>query len=146
MKIHWKAVAIAPAFIPALFSLGFVLSTSGGNRLTGFLILFGIGAIVSYGATLALLLPAMKLAARTRPLDTLRVAILGAILGALVYLPLGWIMYRGSGVDSGPPTGSFGAFLIGQLTEPLLLSFPIAGVVTASLYWVLSGQQEKKEE
>jgi hypothetical protein len=60
MKIHWKALLIAPAFIPALFSLGFVLSTSGGNRIAGFLILFAIGAVISYGATLALLLPVLR--------------------------------------------------------------------------------------
>lgn len=142
MKIHWKALLIAPAFIPALFSLGFVLSTSGGDRFAGFLIIFAIGAVVSYGTTLALLLPAMKFAARSRPLDTPRVAMLGAFLGALAYIPLAWIMHRAGGPDSGPPTRSFGEFLIGQITEPLFFSFPIAGLVTASLYWILSGQQE----
>jgi len=146
MKIHWKALLIAPAFIPALFSLGFVLSTSGGNRIAGFLILFAIGAVISYGATLVLLLPALKFAARSRPLDTPRVAIVGAILGTLIFLPLGWIMYNASGPDSGPPVGSFAEYMIGQLTEPLLLSFPIAGLVTATLYWILSGQSANRPE
>ena len=30
--------------------------------------------------------------------------------------------------------------------EPLLLSFPIAGLVTATLYWILSGQSANRPE
>ena len=141
MKIDWRALLLAPIFIPALYSLAFVMSTSGGDRLMGFLILFAIGCVISYGATLAMLLPALLVAARLFMLDMRRVCMLGAALGALAWLPLGWIMHRASGPDSGPPTETFGAYLVAQLADPLMLSFPIAGLVTAALYWVLAGRQ-----
>ena len=140
MKIDWKALLLAPAFIPAAYSLAFILTTSGGNRLLGFLFFFVIGSIISYGATVILLLPALHIATRFTRLDTFRVAVLGAMLGMLTYLPAGWIFYRGSGDDSGPPSGTFAAYLIDQITDPITLSFPVAGLVTAALYWVLSGQ------
>ncbi len=144
MKIDWKALLLAPAFIPAAYSLAFILTTSGGNRLLGFLFFFAIGGIVSYGATVILLLPALHLAARVTTLDTFRVAVLGALLGVLTYLPVGWIFYRSSGEDSGPPSGTFAAHLIDQISDPITLSFPVAGLVTAALYWVLSGQGTRR--
>ncbi len=141
MKIDWRALLLAPAFIPALYSLAFVMSTSGGDRLMGFLILFAIGCVISYGATLTMLLPALLVAARLFVLDMPRVCLLGAALGSLAWLPLAWIMHRAGGPDSGPALETFGAYLVAQLADPMTLSFPIAGLVTAALYWVLAGRQ-----
>ncbi len=141
MKIDWRALLLAPVFIPTLYCLAFVMSASGGDWLMDFLIIFAIGCVVSYGATLLLLLPVLLVAARIFTLNMPRVCMLGATLGGLTYLPLGWLMYRTSGPDSGPPTATFIDQILAQLADPLTLSFPVAGLVTAALYWVFAGRQ-----
>jgi hypothetical protein len=46
-----------------------------------------------------------------------------------------------SGPDSGPPEESFLAFFTRWVSDPsimLFLIFPVAGLITAAVYWALS--------
>ena len=142
MKIDRKALLLAPLPFPALCSLLFVATTSGGNPLMGFLILFAIGAAIAYLATLGLLLPALALATRLTAMNAAKAAILGDALGLILFLPLEWIMWRASGADSGPPADTFLAHLLRDLGDPVMLIFPIGGITTAVLYWALSSRAD----
>lgn len=137
MKIDWKALLLAPLPFPALCSLLFVATTSGGDPLMGFLILFAIGAAIAYAATVGLLLPALFVTTRFMAMNTTRAAMLGALLGLVLLLPMAWIMWRASGPDSGPPLDSFFSYLMRDLGDPVMLIFPVGGLVTAMLYWSL---------
>lgn len=130
----WLALLLAPAIVPALGSLALVITSPGSDPLSGFLFWFAVSCVVSYGATLALLLPALHLAARFAAPGIFASGLLGAALGGAVYLPLVWVMYKASGLDSGPPEGSFIDYLLRDLGDPFTLFFPVAGFVTAALY------------
>lgn len=144
--IDWKALLIAPVAFPALCSLLIVLPDTGGNRAFGFAFFFMIGCVVSYAATFALLLPALLLLPATaRRLTTTRAAGLGALLGALFYLPLGWFFWRSSGPDSGPPEEAFLSYLLRSASDPLVLALPLGGLVTTLLYRALAARRKQRE-
>jgi hypothetical protein len=50
-----------------------------------------------------------------------------------------------SGVDSGPPQGSFGAYFLRQGFDPIDWAFPVGGLVTATVYWFLADPRAPKE-
>ena len=50
-------------------------------------------------------------------------------------MPLTLLEWKGSGPDSGPPTESFWVFFLRGLADPMTAMVPIAGLVTAGLYW-----------
>lgn len=143
-NIDWKALLLAPVAFPALCSLLIVLPDTGGNRAFGFAFFFVLGSLVSYGATFGLLLPALLLLpVNARRLTTARAACLGALLGALLHLPLGWIFWRSSGPDSGPPEDAFLTYLLHSMSDPLLLALPFGGLVTTLLYRGLAARRKK---
>jgi hypothetical protein len=49
------------------------------------------------------------------------------------------MMWKSSGPDSGPPTESFFTFFVRFSADPLTAVFPLAGLLTAALYWWLGG-------
>jgi hypothetical protein len=70
-----------------------------------------IGSILSYGATLLLFLPCLFLVSRVTSVTAILTGLIGTVLGCIVYVPIAWQSYLASGVDSGPPTGTFQEYL-----------------------------------
>lgn len=143
MRFSWRALLLAPLPIPFLYDLVLVIGgTRRGAPVSAYLFAFALflipGVAVSYGATVFGLLPALYLVSQKRPLSTPQVALIGAALGALSFLPVMWVLWKSSGPDSGPPVTSFLAELMAALREPLSWAFPVGGLVTASLYWRLA--------
>jgi hypothetical protein len=137
MRFTWTGLILAPLLAPALLSAAFV-SLSGGNwPVLGFLILLVPGCIVSYGTTIFLFLPCLFLLSLWRPMTGFKVCLVGLVLGAAVFVPVTFLEWKSSGPDSGPPTESFLAFLVRWPADPLTAVFPLAGLITAGLYWWL---------
>ena len=140
MKFSWKALILAPLLVPAVLGgLDALVATAGAqNPLFAFLFVFILGDIVSYGTTVFLFLPSLYVLSRlTRP--TLRLTcVLGAVLGAVVYLPLLWEAWVSSGPDSGPPQDRFIDFALRFSADPIVLIFPLAGLITAAAYWLIA--------
>ena len=135
MRFNWTALMLAPLLVPALFSVVFI-GLSGGPLL-GVLILLVPGCVVSYGTTIFLFLPCLFLLSLWRPLTSFNVCLVGLLLGAAVFVPLTWMDWKSSGTDSGPPTESFLSFFVRWTADPFNLIFPVAGLITAALYWWL---------
>lgn len=143
--IDWPALLLAPLAFPALAGLLIALPDTGGNRVFAFLLFFVIGSVISYGATFGLLLPALCLLPAARHgLTALQASGLGLLLGSLLCLPLGWVMWRASGPDSGPPEDGFFAYLMRSIDDPLLLAIPLGGLITALLYQQLAARRARK--
>jgi hypothetical protein len=138
MRFSWRALMLAPLLMPALF--GALMAAAFDNKSVVFAFLFMtiLGSIISYGGTIFLLLPAMYLLSLFRPLTGLNVCLLGLVLGAATFVPVTWIEWKSSGPDSGPPVENPITFMLrfgSDWTAPI---FPIAGLVTAALYWWLA--------
>ena len=84
-----------------------------------------------------LFLPALLLLSLLRPLTALNVCLLGLVLGAAVFVPVTAMEWKSSGPDSGPPTENFLVFFLRWAADPLTAVYPLAGLVTAGLYWWL---------
>jgi hypothetical protein len=54
-----------------------------------------------------------------------------------VFFPIAWMSFKSSGPDSGPPTGTFLEFLWRSRSDITNLLFPIAGLITSLVYWML---------
>ncbi len=141
MRFSWAALVLAPLLVPLVFCavmLG-LLQTDGS--VLGFLILFVPSCVISYGTTIFLFLPSLFLLSLWRPVTGLKVCLLGLVLGALAFVPLTLLAWKSSGPDSGPPTESFWVFFPRWAADPLTAIFPLAGLVTAGLYWWLATRQ-----
>jgi hypothetical protein len=103
----------------------------------GFLVLLTPGCVVSYGATIFLFLPCLFLLSLWRTVTAVRACLLGLLLGALMIVPLTWLEWKSSGPDSGAPTESFLVFFVRWSADPPTAMFPLAGLITARLYWWL---------
>jgi len=136
MRFSWTGLILAPLLVPVLFSAA-LLSFEGDRPLLMFLILLVPSCIVSYGTTIFLFLPSLFLLSLWRPLTTFRVCLLGLVLGAAVLVPVTLMLWKGSGPDSGPPTEGFLEFFVRWAIDPLTAIFPLAGLITAGLYWWL---------
>lgn len=93
--------------------------------------------IISYGTTVCLFLPALFLLSLWRSLTALRVCTLGLVLGAAVFVPVTLMEWKSSGPDSGPPSENFLVFFVRWAADPLTAIYPVAGLLTAGLYWWL---------
>ena len=137
MRFSWTGLILAPLLVPLVYCtamLGFLLT---GNSALLFLILLVASCVVSYGTTIFLFLPALFLLSLWRPMTGLKVCLLGLVLGALVFVPLTLLEWKSSGPDSGPPVESFWVFLLRWAADPMTAIYPLAGLVTAGLYWWL---------
>jgi hypothetical protein len=137
MRFTWTGLILAPLLVPVLFSAAFVSLSEGRWPILGFLLLLVPGCIVSYGVTIVLFLPCLFLLSLWRPLTGFKVCLLGLVLGAAVFVPMTWLDWTSSGTDSGPPTESFLAFFVRWAADPFNAIFPLAGLITAGLYWWL---------
>jgi len=66
-----------------------------------------------------------------------KVCLLGPVLGLAVFVPLTFLEWKSSGSDSGPPTESFFSFFARWAADPSTAIYPLAGLITAALYWWL---------
>ena len=141
MRFTWNGLILAPLLLPVMFSAVFVSLSGGSQPVLGFLIMLVPGCIVSYAATIFLFLPCLFLLSLWRPMTGLTVCLLGLVLGAAVDVPLTWMDWASSGIDSGPPTDSFLTFFVHSAADPFTAIFPLAGLITAGLYWWLGTRQ-----
>jgi hypothetical protein len=136
MRFSWKAILLAPLAVPLI--TGLVLASSpSGRPLMNFIFFFGLAAAFSYGASVFVLLPGLYLVSRFAVLTAWLAGMAGTGLGLALYFPIGWVSYRASGDNSGPPTGTFGQYLWqGGAAEAW--PFLAGGLITALLYWFLA--------
>jgi hypothetical protein len=134
MRFSWTGMILAPLPLPLIFS---ILFWSPSAPILSFLFPMILGCVISYGTTMLLFLPALFLLSVWRPLTTLNVCLLGLVLGAAVYVPVTLMFWMGSGPDSGPPAENFLVFFVRWVADPLTAVFPLAGLMTAGLYWWL---------
>ena len=138
MQFSWRGLILAPLLMPALFSALMAVAFDNNNPVLAFLFVMILGCFISYGSTIFLLLPAMYLLSLWRPLSGLNVCALGLVLGAAVFVPVTLIEWKSSGPDSGPPTENPFVFMLRFGADPTTAIYPIAGLVTAALYWWLT--------
>jgi len=141
MRFSWSGLILAPLPLPVI-SAALLSSLQGDRPVLSFLLLLVPGCIVSYGTTIFLFLPCLYLLSLWRPLTRFKVCLLGLVLGAAVLVPLTWMEWKSSGPDSGPPTESFLAFFLRP--DPLTAILPLAGLITAGLYWWLGTRRRAR--
>ena len=138
MQFSWRGLIMAPLLVPAVFSAAMAAASDNNNPLLAFLFVMALGCIISYGSAIFLLLPLMYLLSLWRPLTGLNVCGLGLVLGAAVFVPVTLIEWKASGPDSGPPTENPLMFMLRFGADPTTAIYPVAGLVTAGLYWWLT--------
>jgi hypothetical protein len=136
MRFTWTDLLLAPLPVP-LISAALVVFLQDHWSTPGFLILLIPGCIVSYGTTLFVFLPCLYLLSLWSPLTGWRVCLVGLLLGAAMFVPVTLVEWKSSGPDSGPPAESFFRFFLRWADDPLTMIFPVAGLITAGLYWWL---------
>jgi len=137
MRFTWTGLILAPLLLPVMFSAASLGLFDASQPIVMSLVLLAASCIVSYGTTIFLFLPCLFLLSMRRPLTGLKVCLLGFVLGAAALVPLTLVAWKGSGPDSGPPTENFFVFFARWVADPLTAIFPVAGLVTAGLYWWL---------
>jgi hypothetical protein len=138
VRFSWKALVLSPLVVPLVYSTALVAVAPGKDPLLSFLVWFGLGSIFSLAVSILLLLPALFLMSRFTPLTARATAVVGAVLGGIVFLPVAWQSYLASGDNSGPPQDPFASYLQRQFSGMEWWPFPLGGLVTAVLYWVLA--------
>ena len=138
MQFSWRGLVLSPLPVPAIFSGLMAVGFDNNNPLLAFLFVMALGCIISYGSTIFLLLPSMYLLSLWRPLTGLNVCLLGLVLGAAVFVPITLMEWKASGPDSGPPTENPLVFMLRFGADPTTIIYPVAGLVTAALYWWLA--------
>jgi hypothetical protein len=137
MRFTWTGLILAPLLVPLMFSAALLPSFQADRPALVFLILLAPGCIVSYGATIFLFLPCLFLLSLWRPMTGFKICLLGLVLGAALLVPLTWMEWKSSGPDSGPPAESFLEFFVRWAADPFSAIYPLAGLITAGLYWWL---------
>ena len=156
MRVSWIGVFLAPLPVPLLFSAGLLavglFSANPGSGLDGAMLLFAVAlassGFIAYGTTLFVFLPCLFVVSHVWPLNSVRVGLLGLLLGAAAFAPMTWIAWKSSGPGSGPPTESYPPSLADKAADPgfwLYGSiFPLAGLITAGLYWWLATRRHSQ--
>lgn len=146
MRFSWTGLILAPLLVPVIFSAAALGFLHGDSPVLMFLILMIPSCMVSYGATIFLFLPSLYLLSAWRPMTAFKVCLLGLVLGAAVVVPLTLMEWKSSGPDSGPPTESFVTFFVRWAADPTMAICPLAGLVTAGLYWWLGTWQSGRSK
>ena len=137
MRFSWTGLILAPLLVPVVFSAAMLGLMQGESSPFLFLALMVPSCFVSYGTTIFLFLPSLYLLSAWRPMTAFKVCLLGFVLGAAVIVTLTLMAWKSSGPDSGPPTENFVTFFMRWNTDPMTAILPLAGLVTAGLYWWL---------
>src|SRR5580698_3224984 len=138
MRFSWRSALVAPLPVPVICCAVMGVLQSG-HPLLAFLITLVPACIISYGTMFVLLLPCLYILSLSQPLTSFKVCLVGLTLGAAVHVLVMLMMWKSSGPDSGPPTESFFTFFVRFSADPLTAVFPLAGLLTAALYWWLGG-------
>ena len=141
-----RALALAPLPMTFVLSVFFEMTTPGHHPVIAIAVFFLLGSLLAWCVTAVLLLPSLFVLSRLTRITILRSGLLGLVLGFVFYFPYAWEMFQSTGVDSGPPTGTFREYLMRQGFEWDFWALLIAGLVTASLYWVILQSERTKEE
>jgi hypothetical protein len=144
MKFSWLALILAPLPVPIIYSVLLEMANLGKSPILAILFFATLGCVVSYGATLFLFLPCLFVVSRFIPLTGRLTCLTGTLLAAVVYLPVTWECYASSGVDSGPPEGTFIHYLRQYGFGWDFWAFLVAGLVTSMLYWFLANLASKR--
>ncbi len=136
MRFSWTSLILAPLLVPVIFSATMMIFLKE-DWLVAFLPMLVAGCIVSYGTTIFLFLPCLFLLSLTRQMTGFKVCLLGSVLGAVIFVSLTLIAW-GSRPDSGPPIGNYFVFFLRWAADPITALFPLAGLITAGLYWWLA--------
>jgi hypothetical protein len=137
MRFSWTGLILAPFLVALIFSVAMLGLLQGSSPALLFLFLMVPSCVIAYGTTIFLFLPSLFLLSLRWPLTGFRVCLLGLLLGAVVFVPLTWMDWKSSGPDSGPPTESFVVFFLRWAADPMTAIYPLAGLMTAGLYWRL---------
>lgn len=128
---------MAPWPVPLGTSAILVMGSPGRDPSFGFLLFSGLGAVIGYLGTAALVVT-LHFVARARPVTRLVSAVTGTLLAALGYLPFIWMNWKSSGPDSGPPIVGFFSYFLRNWNDPFLVVFLTGGLITALLYDLLA--------
>jgi len=137
MKFSWKALVVAPAVVPFIISTLMVIANHGKSLLASFAFLFVLSSMISYGTTIFVFLPCLYLLSKFTTLRYSWGCLLGIVIGVAILLPVDWVCYQTSGMDSGPPQSTFYEYLWRNWWDPVDWVFPVGGLVTALVYWFL---------
>ena len=136
MRFSWTSLILAPLLVPVIFSATFIILSEGeGDPLPAFLTILVLGCIVSYGSTIFLFLPCLFLLTLEQQMTGFKVCLLGLVIGAVVFVSLTLIAWGSSGPDL--PIKNFFVFFLLWAADPITALFPLAGLITAGLYWWL---------
>ncbi len=151
MRFSWTGTLLAPLVgllaplvVPMMLSVALVSAFNGDRPVLVFLILLIPGCVISYGTTIFLFLPCLFLLSRWWTMTGITVCLLGLVLGTAMLVPMTWLDWQSSGPDSGPPTERFFAFFPRWAADPWTAIYPLAGLITAGLYWRLGGWRLRK--
>jgi hypothetical protein len=95
----------------------------------------GRGCIVSYGSTIFLFLPCLFLLSLEQQITGFKVCLLGLVLGAVEFVSLTLIAWGNRSPDL--PIKNYFAYLRLWAADPVTALLPLAGLITAVLYWWL---------
>ena len=136
MHFSWRGLLLAPLPVPLVACAVLAPLMHGeGSAVLPFFYLLIPACVISYGTTIVLFLPALFVLSLARPVTGWMVCLLGFLLGAAILVPLIVMSWASSGPDSGPPTENLLTFAMRWASDPFLLVFPVAGLITAALYW-----------
>lgn len=143
MRFSWTGLLLAPLLVPVMFSTAVGILV-GNNGLQAFLTVLVIGCIVSYGATIFLFLPCLFLLSSSYQMTGFKVCLLGLVLGEVVVLSPLLIAWISSAPEFAHPIRTFLVFFAGLVADPVPAAFPLAGLITAGLYWWLGGRRSRE--
>lgn len=126
MRFTWTGLILAPFLVALIFSAAMLGLLQGSSPALLFVFLMVPSCVVAYGTTIFLFLPSLFLLSSWRPLTGFRVCLLGLLLGA-----------GRAAARIGPPTESFVVFFLRWAADPMTAIYPLAGLMTAGLYWRL---------
>jgi hypothetical protein len=136
MRFSWTSLILAPLLVPVIFSATFgILAEGDGDPLPAFLTMLVLGCIVSYGSTIFLFLPCLFLLSLEQQMTGFKVCLLGSVLGAVEFVSLTLIAWGNRSPDL--PIKNYFVYLRLWAADPVTALFPLAGLVTAGLYWWL---------
>jgi hypothetical protein len=138
MRFSWTSLILAPLLVPVIFSATMIFFVRG-DPLMAFLIMLVLGCILSYATTIFLFLPCLFLLSLEQQMTGFKVCLLGLVI--VVFVSLTLIAWGSSGPDSGPPIENFFVFFLRWAADPMTALFPLAGLITAWLYWWLGSRR-----
>jgi hypothetical protein len=144
MHFSWRGLLLAPLPVPLIGCAVMAPLLKGDEApvVLPFLILLIPACMIAYATTIFVFLPSLFLLSLWRPLKGWMVCALGFLLGVAVVVPVTFLGWATSGPDSGPPAEPFWMFFPRWAADPFMLFFPVAGIVTAALYWWFGTRRE----